>query len=94
MKTLFDKPEAATRYDAKHPEIWEQFKKITFDLIRRGTKHYGAKAIFEIIRYHRIIEYGDDEFKCNNNYTAYYARKFMNIYPEHKGFFETRKARL
>lgn len=81
------------QYDLGHPEIWKQFREITLNLIRLGKKHYGAKAIFEIIRYHRFIEYGVGEFKVNNNFTAYYARKFMRVFPEHNGFFETRKAK-
>lgn len=96
MQTLFDQPKVLSdfeQYDAEHPEIWRQFRGITFGLIRRGKKHYGAKAISEIIRYHRIIEYGETEFKVNNNFTAYYSRKFMKLFPQHNGFFETRKAK-
>ena len=97
MQTLFDKPVTLTdfeSYDAEHPEIWRQFRGLTFGLINKGTRHYGAKAIFEIIRYHRIIEYGEGDFKLNNNYTAYFARKFMQKYPAYRGFFETRKSKI
>jgi len=81
------------QYDTHHPEIWKQFRDITFRLIFRNVKHYGAKAIFEIIRYHRTIEYGDTDYKVNNNYTAYYARKFMRKFPGHQNFFETREVK-
>jgi len=97
VTTLFDQPRTLSdfeRYDKEHPEIWNLFVKITFKLIRRGKKHYGAKAVFEIIRYHRVIQYNDSEFKANNSYTAYYARKFMKMYPQYDGFFETRKAKV
>lgn len=30
------------------------------------------------------------EFKINNNHTPYFARHFMWMYPEYKGFFEVR----
>ena len=96
MNTLFDQLETLSDfelYDAEHPEIWKQFRGITFNLINRGIRHYGSKAIFEIIRYHRIVKYGDGEFKCNNNFTAYYARKFMKLFPRYAGFFQTRRAR-
>jgi len=97
VTTLFDKPSTLSdfeRYDKEHPEIWKLFMDITFRLIRRGKRHYGAKAVFEIIRYHRIVQHNDSEFKVNNNYTAYYARKFMQTFPEWDGFFETRKAKV
>lgn len=30
-------------------------------------------------------------FKLNNNYRAYYARRFHKMYPQHDGFFRTRE---
>ena len=96
-KTLFESLEKLSdfqRYDLEHPEIWRQFQAITFDLIRRKIEHYGAKAVFEVIRFRRIRHYGEREFKVNNNLTAYYARKFVQLHPEHKDFFEFRKARI
>jgi len=92
LKTLFDQlvksklQTAFERYDAENPQVWEQFKEIAFDLIERGRKHYGAKAIFEVIRYHRATQTNDPDFKLNNNFTAFYARKFINLYPQYKDF--------
>jgi hypothetical protein len=37
------------------------------------------------------VPYDDGSFKLNNNYHAFYARSFMEIYPEHDGFFRTRR---
>ena len=81
-------------YDRAHPDIWEHFERIALDLIRRGVKHYGSKAIFEIIRYHRTLDSGrNDFFRVNNNFTSRYARKFQSKHPQHADFFETRKAK-
>lgn len=77
------------RYDFDHPKIWLQFQTITFDLINHRVKHYDAEAIFEIIRYSRIVKYGEAEFKVDSDLAAYYAEKFINRYPQPKGFFET-----
>lgn len=30
-------------------------------------------------------------FKLNNNYSSFYARRFMKMYPDHDGVFRTRK---
>ena len=93
---LFDRqaePADFELYDKEHPDIWQNFEKITLNLVRHGSKHYGSRAIFEIIRYHRFIEKGDD-YKVNNNYTKNYALKFMREYPQHDGFFETREQKV
>lgn len=80
-------------YDKEHPEVWIEFKRITLGLIYSGIKHYGAKAIFEIIRYHRtVLKKGYDKYKVNNNYTSEYARKFAMCYPQYSNFFEFRKS--
>ena len=78
-------------YDAKNPEVWLAFQKFTFQLINNGITSFGAKAIFERIRFEVTLEKGADAFKCNNNYTAKYARKFMSEYPQHNGFFTLRQ---
>lgn len=78
-------------YHEAHPEIWDAFKKTTLEAIRRGFKNYSSKSIFEIIRWHRSGEIKRDGYKVNNNYTADYARKFINEFPEHKDFFRTRE---
>jgi hypothetical protein len=82
MKTFED-------YDRDNPEIWEKFETVALDLIARKVKHYGAKAIYEVIRYQTAIRGGKD-FKINNNYTAGYARKFTSKYPKWSKFFEMR----
>ena len=62
-------------YHKKHPEVWDSIN-----------------AIFERIRWE--MDVGGDgvtTFKIGNNYRAFYARAFMKKYPEHDGFFRTRK---
>jgi len=75
-----------------HPRVWELFKKFTWERISRGFLHYSSKGIFERIRWETAVaETGKQEFKLNNNFSAFYARTFMRIYPEYEGFFRTRK---
>ena len=85
--------EQAERYNAEHPEIWKLFVRFTFDRIRRGHKHYSVNAVFERIRWHVDGVGGNNQatFKLNNNYRAFYARRFMKMYPKHEGFFRTRE---
>lgn len=75
-----------------HPEVWNLFCGFTFEMIYRGYTHYSVNAVFERIRW-EIDAGGDgtDSFKLNNNYRAFYSRRFMNTYPEYAGFFRTRE---
>ena len=81
------------RFDEEHPEIWELFERFTFELIKGGHRHYGAAAIFERIRWHMTVTSRNSGFKLNNDFRAYYARKFHQEHPEHDGFFRTRQVR-
>lgn len=81
---------AFLEYHRTNPDIWTSFEEKALEIIGLGLPHYGAGAIAEVIRYERLKQ-GRDGFKINNNYRAYYARVFEVKWPEHKGFFETRK---
>ncbi len=75
-----------------HPEVWKLFVHFTFTMIRKGYPNYSVNAIFERIRWEK--DQGGDgisQFKLNNNYRAFYARRFMRMYPKHDGFFRTRE---
>ena len=82
-------------FDQTHPEIYEEFRNIARDLLRRGRGHYGSKAILEVIRYHRILSSQDENepFKINNNYSSRYARKLMDEDERFRDFFELRELR-
>jgi len=92
MTRLEEMREQVTQYHKKHPEVWSMFVLFTFQMINKGYKNYSAKAVFERIRWEK--DAGGDgvaEFKVGNNYPSFYARRFMRAYPEHEGFFRTRK---
>jgi hypothetical protein len=73
----------------KNPEIWREFERFALRAIRAGRQRLGAKAIMERVRWETEVEGGVD-WKCNNSYTAYYARMLTAKYPEAKGLFEFR----
>lgn len=91
--SLFDPPTVKDSLD-DDPAIWNEFKDLALQMIGRGIKRYGAKAIMEVIRFHRAVRSNDPCFKVNNNLTSYYARRFHREFPQYDGFFETRKSRL
>jgi hypothetical protein len=76
-----------------NPKVWELFRKFAFQAIESGRPRYGANSVIERIRWHTNIETNDPEFKINNNHAPYYARMFMEVYPEHDEFFITREVK-
>lgn len=78
------------QYDADNPHIWQAFVHYSVQAKAKGFLHYGAKGIFEIIRFN-TAERGKEPFKVNNTYTPDYARKMELKFPEFKDFFEKRQ---
>lgn len=73
-------------------EVYEAFEIIAFDLIKQGHKRYSSDAILHIVRFNLNRTKGpNDQYKINNNYSAYYARLFMHYHPRYNDFFETRQ---
>lgn len=79
-------------FDRANPKVWEMFVRFAHDLIDAGHKTLSASMITERIRWQTAIETRGDDFKINNNFRAFYARKFMKAYPGHGEIFRTRKA--
>jgi len=94
---LFGQPDAIEaqyeEFHAEHPEVFEWLVDMARKAKARGHGRYGIAGLFESLRWHRMIEKGDREFKLNNNLRAIYARRIMEAYPELDGFFETRTRR-
>lgn len=76
-------------YHQQNPEIYNKFKELTLQVLQNRAR-FGAKAIIEQIRWNSMIS-GNEDFKISNNYTAYYARKFMNEFSQHDGLFKIKK---
>lgn len=80
------------KFDQENPHVYALFKKYSKMAKDRGYKRFSAKAVFERLRWYYAFETkSNDEFKLNNSYTAYYARKLMSEFPEFADFFETRE---
>jgi len=77
-------------FDKEHPDFWDQFKFFTFAAIDSGRVRFSARVIWERMRWETEID-GGGTFKVNNNWCAYYSRKFMQTYPEYRGFFKIRE---
>ena len=78
------------QFHDENPHVYKEFERRALLLINKGRNHFGAKAIFEAMRFDWAATTTDEEFKLNNNYTAYYARIFEDKHPDYVGFFEMR----
>ena len=75
-----------------NPHVYEMFCEFTKDVIRAKFKHYGARGIWERMRWHTGIEAPDlvAFFKLNDHYIPYYSRLWLKDHPSYKGFFRIR----
>lgn len=84
--------EQCEAFHKAHPEVWDMFVHYTQLMINRGYKNYSAQSVVERIRWEKDVG-GDGEstFKINNNFVAFYSRRYMKVYPQHEGFFRLRR---
>jgi len=90
MKAANDNRSKWEEFHKSNPEVYTLIKHFTFKAINAGRKHYGIQTILELVRWHTGVETKGDALKINNNHGAFYARLFMQDYPEYDGFFRTR----
>lgn len=88
-----DIKEAFEIFHRDNPQVYELFRRFTFQAIDAGRKDFGAKAVVERIRWSSMVETTGDIYKINNNFVSFYARMFMENHPEHQGLFETRRSK-
>lgn len=77
----------AEAFDTSNPHVWETFERHALAMFTRGKK-VGQRAVWERMRWDLNLRTEGDEYKLNNNHTAYYARKF-NL--RHGEYFRTRQ---
>mgnify|MGYP003627211570 CR=1 FL=1 len=81
----------------KHPEVYKLFNMFTKELISRGYKNGSAHMVIHRIRWETSTRFMDknpatgEPLKISNGHFPYYARLWMNLNPNHVGFFRTKK---
>lgn len=78
-------------FDALNPHVYQALVRMALKMRRTGRKHYGMRALLEVLRWQWAIQTQGEDLKLNNNYTPYYARKLMQNNPELAGFFKLRQ---
>jgi len=79
-------------YNQVNPEIYKMFKKFTFEVIKSGYQNCGSQMIIERLRWESMIVAKNDKFKINNDYAAFYSRRFMMEHPKYNNFFRIRSS--
>jgi hypothetical protein len=87
---MFDAKARFLQFDRENPTIFKLFEKETSIRIsyRDGRmERLSAKHIWEVLRKVHFLK------SLNNDFTPFYARKFMAKHRKYAGLFETRKQR-
>ena len=82
------------RFVSENPHVYSRFRMIAVKLKARGHERWGAKGIWEVLRWELAVSTnaGATDVMLNNNYTSRMARKLMADEPEDfAGFFEIRR---
>lgn len=85
--------EAFEIFDNENPHVFAAFKKQALNAISNGRKKLSAKLIINWIRWNAIVQTKAEDFKINDAYQSYYARKFVKLNPEFENYFEFRTLR-
>jgi hypothetical protein len=93
VKTRADQIEAAFKiFFHANPIVWKLICERAFWAMGQGMEHYSISECIEWVRWwHRENIRDESGLKIRNDFRAYYARLFHVAYPEHDGFFRTRK---
>lgn len=81
------------KFNKENPHIFKAFEEQALRAIKKGRKKISSKLIINWIRWHEFLESSDKNFKINDAYQSYYARFFIEKYPQYSDVFELRKLR-
>jgi hypothetical protein len=73
-----------------NPEVYRLLLKMTRQAVAAGHRKFGMQRLIEVIRWDYMIGTTSTDYKINNNYAAFYARRIMKHNPSLAGVFEIR----
>ena len=78
-----------------NPVVYNYMLTLCHNLIESGYDHYGARAIFERMRWHFNVDLNtsgsEGEFAFSNDFPSLYARKLMSENPELGPIFQLKR---
>jgi hypothetical protein len=79
-------------FHAANPHVYDELLRICRFVRGRGVERWGIAACFERLRWLSQFEVrGDDPYRLNNSYRAWYSR-LLNSEPGLEGLFEVRSS--
>lgn len=98
FKSTFGKSieESFLQYHKDNPHIYAHFCDYALAWLKTGAKKISSKQIIGRIRWFLDVESKGEEaksFKCNDAFTAYFSRMFVEQFPEYSERFEFRNLR-
>jgi hypothetical protein len=79
-------------FHRKNPAVYEMLAKYGRELLDAGHAKLSIALMAERVRWEAAIRTTGDRFKINNNFTAHYARRLADEFPEFRGRFLTRRS--
>jgi hypothetical protein len=80
-------------YIADNVHVYEAFEAEALKIAARGTKHYSARTIIEVLRHHSALQDTDPVYRINDCWTPHTARLFALMNPQHADLFSFREAK-
>lgn len=79
-------------FDRANPHVYQALRRLALGMVRRGRSRIAIKMLIEVLRWQHDMTTADafSEFKINNSYAPFYARRLMENEPELEGAFELR----
>jgi hypothetical protein len=81
------------KFHTENPGVYEEFKRLAFEMKGNGRTRYSAETIINVIRWHRDLHTRGDVFEINNDFKSIYVRLLIHRHPEFRDFFELRQVR-
>jgi len=85
--------EGFNKFHKENPHIFKAFEEQALKAINKGRIKISSKLIINWIRWNEFLRSSDQNFKINDAYQSYYARYFVEIYPQYIDVFDFRKLR-
>lgn len=87
---------AWSAFHRDNPQVFEMFLRFARQAKAAGRERFGARLIWERLRWHSSIELrSDDPWRLNDHHVGYYSRLAMLLYPDELGgVFERRDNRI
>ena len=80
------------RFHVKNPHVYQLFKRYALEASIR-ERRFSARTIIHRMRWFTQVETDDpDGFKINDHWSPYYARMFVEDFPQYEHFVERRTA--